>query len=250
MNKNKRFILIVALGLMASTAGGLTWLRTHQQLGRPGILTSPITDSPRLNIHLPEFVLDYKSEVIEPDPGLFTYMPKDSSFGQRRYVATDGFTTLLNAVLMGTDRSTIHKPQFCLTGIGWKIDDSKSVETTVPMQNPHPYDLPVMKLLATRNFDIKGRTVTARGIYVYWFVADHELTASHWTRMWRMGKELLSTGRLQRWAYITCFSVCEPGQEDATYARMQKFMQASIPQFQLATGPRSAGVTAAQTASK
>ena len=62
--------------------------------------------------------------------------------------------------------------------------------------------------------------------------------------------ELVETGELQRWAYITCFSVCEPGQEDATYARMEKFIQSSVPQFQLVPGARTAGAAVLQTAAK
>jgi len=43
---------------------------------------------------------------------------------------------------MGSDRSTIHKPQFCLKGQGWTIDDSKSFETTIPMQHPNRTSCP------------------------------------------------------------------------------------------------------------
>jgi hypothetical protein len=250
MNKQKWILLFVALGLIGGTAGMLSRLKANQKLGLPGILTKDIPNSPRKQIILPELVLDYKSEPVEIDPNVLTYMPQDSSFVQRRYKASDGFMTLLNAVLMGSDRSTIHKPQFCMTGAGWTIDDSTSAETTVPMLRPQPYDLPVMKLLMKRDFTVNGKTATVHGIYVYWFVADNQLTASHGTRMWRMARELLKTGVLERWAYITCFSVCEPGQEEATYARMQKFMQASVPQFQLVPGSRSAGTAVTQTASK
>jgi hypothetical protein len=248
MNKQKWIILLVALGLIGGTAGMLSRLKANQRLGLPGILTKDIPNSSRKEILLPELVLDYTSQPVELDTNLFIYMPQDSSFVQRRYKAADGFQTLLNVVLMGSDRSTIHKPQFCLAGQGWAIDQSKSAETTVPMQRPQPYDLPVMKLLTSRQFMKDGQPVTYHGIYVYWFVADNQLTASHGTRMWRMAEELLRTGVLERWAYITCFSVCEPGQEEATYARMQKFIQASVPQFQKVAGSRSAGTAVTQTA--
>jgi hypothetical protein len=108
----------------------------------------------------------------------------------------------------------------------------------------------VMKLLTTRDFMSNGKPVTVHGVYVYWFVADDQLTASHGTRMWRMATQLLKTGVLERWAYITCFAICQPGQEEATYARMQKFMQASVPQFQLVPGSRSAGIAVTQAASQ
>jgi hypothetical protein len=107
------------------------------------------------------------------------------------------------------------------------------------MDRPYPYDLPVTKFIATKEVTIDGQPVVARGIYVLWFVADHdEYTARHWQRMWWMARDLLSTGVLQRWASIGYFAYCAPGQEDATFERMKKFIVASAPEFQLV--PRKA----------
>jgi hypothetical protein len=50
--------------------------------------------------------------------------------------------------------------------------------------------------------------------------------------MKRMALHLLHTGVMQRWAYVSYFSLCEPGQEDATAARMEKVIAASVPEFQ------------------
>jgi hypothetical protein len=81
-----------------------------------------------------------------------------------------------------------------------------------------------------------GDQVEQRAVYVYWFVADGEVTASHNQRMWSMARHLLTRGELQRWAYISCLAYCLPGQEDDTYARMEELLKAAVPQFQLATG--------------
>ncbi|WP_160164536.1 exosortase-associated EpsI family protein [Pedosphaera parvula] len=238
------------MGLMAATAGVLSWYKTAQKLGAPGVKTTPIAGSHRLNIQLPELVLDYTSEAVPTDQGLLDYMPQDTSFVQRHYVSQDGFHTILNVVLMGTDRTSIHKPQFCLRGQGWDIDGGKSTETTIRMTRPYAYDLPVMKLIASRTFSEKGRSFTKQGVYVYWFVADNDLTAQHRTRMWHMSMNLLRTGVLERWAYVTCFAVCDPGEEEATFERMKKFIAASTPQFQLAAGPHAATAELPQTASR
>ena len=56
----------------------------------------------------------------------------------------------------------------------------------IHVERPVPYDLPVMKLVSTKMAVYEGRPVTARGVYVYWFVADGAYTARHWERMWRM----------------------------------------------------------------
>ena len=53
-------------------------------------------------------------------------------------------------------------------------------------------------------------------------------------RMWWMAREMFRTGVLQRWAYISCFAICPPGREDATFERMTKFIAASVPEFQMA----------------
>jgi hypothetical protein len=197
-------------------------------------------------------VLDYDSVFVPTDTNVLEGLPHDTSFATRRFFdAKTNEVLLLNVVLMGIDRTSIHKPQFCLTGSGWDIDGGESYASTVRVESPHPYDLPVMKLVSTREMKFSdGKIVKIRGIYVYWFVADHELTADHFVRMRKTTTHLLTTGELQRWAYVSCFEQCYPGQEDATYEHMKKFIAASVPRFQLVAGVQTAGVAPDQTASR
>jgi hypothetical protein len=75
---------------------------------------------------------------------------------------------------------------------------------------------------------------TARGLYVYWFVDADRCTANSWEWMtWWVPRDLLLNGILERWAYISYFSACSPGQETATYDRMKKLIAATVPEFQL-----------------
>jgi hypothetical protein len=241
MNKQKWIVVIVALGLIGGGAGLLTRLQAKQKLGRPGVKTQPIPGSQRLQVELPERVLDYTSQAIEVDKSTLGWLPQDTSFGQRLYRAPDGFETSVNVVLRRSDRTSLHKTEFCLEGQGWRIDREASTEATVRMARPYPYDLPVTKFIATREVTIDGRPVTARGVYVLWFVADaDEYTARHWQRMWWMARDLLLTGVLQRWASIGYFTVCAPGQENAAFERMKTFIAASAPEFQLVPRPAHA----------
>jgi len=241
MNRQKWILLVLALCLMGGTAGVLARLTNHQRLGAPGVKTHPLPGSNNLQVDLPEKVLDYTSKFIEVDDVTRSTLPKDTSFGQRRYEAPDGFVTLLNVVLMGSDRTSLHKPQFCLEGQGWHIDPTASTSTSIPIEKPFKYDLPVVKLIASQEATVDGQKQLLRGVYVYWFVADDALSSSvlGFQRMWLMAKKLLTTGVLQRWAYVSCFSVCTPGQEDATFERMKKFIAASTPEYQLT--PRAPG---------
>jgi hypothetical protein len=237
MNKQKWAMFLVALVLIGGTAGLLAQLRSHQKLGAPGVKTEPL-DSIRVRVLLPETVLDYKSEFIEVDELTRTTLPDDTSFGQRRYEAPDGFTLAMNVVLMGRDRTSMHKPQFCLTGAGWNIDQTASAEDEIQIERPHSYKLPVVKLISNREIQHQGQTQPYKGIYVYWFVADGAISASvtGFERMWWMMRHMFQTGELQRWAYVSCFVACPPGQEEAAYARIKEFIAASVPEFQLTAG--------------
>jgi hypothetical protein len=238
MNKQKIILLLVTLALMGGGAAVLARMKTNQRLGAPGVKTEPLGGGRNLHVRLPDRVLNYESEEIKQEGIVTNTLPADTSYGQRRYTnrGNPNDWLVLGAVLMGSDRTSIHKPQFCLEGAGWKIDNTASLETKLPMERPQRYDLPVIKLVATRTGqNNSGQPVTVRGVYVYWFVADGALSGdmSGRERMWWMAKHLLQTGELQRWAYVSCLAVCLPGQEDATFERVKKFIAASVPEFQM-----------------
>jgi len=239
MNRQKAALFIVTVALVGGTAGLLSGLRGHQRLGLPGVRTQPSGEPNRLRVELPERVLDYQSDWVEVDELAKKILPPDTSFGQRLYRQPDGFKTRLNVVLMGCDRTSLHKPQFCLTGLGCQIDQAASTETTVHVEQPLSYELPVVELVASRQVTIDGQHQIRRVIYVYWFVAEDQLSASvsGFERMWSMATILLRTGVLQRWAYVSCLAECSPGQEQATFERMKNFIAAAVPEFQLTPKP-------------
>ena len=166
-------------------------------------------------------------------------LPADTSFRVRFYKAEDGFAAQVSVVLMGTDRSSIHRPQICMTGQGWALDSRHSGVESLPMERPFPYDLPVNKLVATKQFQgPDGQAQTARGIYLYWFVdGEHYTASSEQWMLWWVPRDLLLHGILERWAYISYFSACSPGQEAATYERMKKLIAATVPEFQRVPRP-------------
>ncbi len=235
MNRTKLIFATVALLLIGSGAGVLLAFKTHQKLGAPGVKTRPLANSRNLEVVLPETVLDYTSEWLPQAAIVTNTLPRDTSFGSRRYTAPDKFSVQVTVVLMGSDRTSHHKPQYCLSGEGWTIDQSATREETIRLEQPQAYDLPVVKYVAARQFQQEGQTIDWRGIYVYWFVAEDAVSASEsgLERMWSMASHLVTTGVLQRWAYVSYFATCPPGQEAATYERMKKLIAASAPEFQL-----------------
>ncbi len=223
--------LIAALLLMAVAGGAIYKLQTRQTLGRPGVLAEPVAGSARWRIPLPEQAAGMTSQEVPAAEVELSALPADTSIGKRLYTATNGAPLLLQVVLMGRDRTSIHQPQYCLTGQGWLIE--KTEEVRLPVAQPQPYEVPALKLTASRVITTEnGQRVPVRAIYVYWFVADGALTAHRSQRLRWMAEELLKTGTLQRWAYVACFAQCAPGDEDQTYARVREFIAAAVPEFQ------------------
>ncbi|MGI8964694.1 MAG: exosortase-associated EpsI family protein [Limisphaerales bacterium] len=248
MKKTNGIIFVLALAMIACAAGMLLRLKSQQKLAPPGLKigAAPLFDPEgkqvaSRSISLPETVLDYHSKLLPVTAQEFMALPKDTTFGKRIYQSTDGFQTMVSVVMMGTDRTSIHKPEFCLVSQGWAIDQANEVSLSITQ--PVPYNLPVMRLTTSLpSKDENGRTLTRRGLYLYWFVADNQLTAKHTERVWGTVKNLLKNGTLQRWSYVTYFAQCWPGQEEATFERMKKFIAASVPEFQLTTGTMEARI--------
>ena len=233
MNRQKTLLFLTVLGLIAATAGVLAHAKSNQKLGVPGVKTAPLAGSQNLEVLLPADLPGYKSEARPTADIVVEMLPPDTSYGQRLYTAADGFQTLANVVFMGSSRASIHKPQICLTAQGWNINDAASRVDPVPLQKPLAYDLPVMHLVATKTAKINGQDVTEQGVYVYWFVDADRVTPSHVQRMLWTTHDVLFKSELDRWAYIAFFSICPPGQEDATFARMKTLIAAAVPEFQL-----------------
>ncbi len=225
-------LLIIALG-----GAGLVYFRAHQKLGAPGVkvVNVELRDEngkvvTKKGVPLPEKVLEYHSEPLPITTQLLQTLPGDTTYGRRLYSAGDGFGASANVVLMGADRTSIHKPEFCLPSGGWNID--KKEADTIRIESPSPYDLPVMKWTVSQ----ETRSGVIHGFYIFWFVNDHEMTREHSGRMISIAKSMLTKGELERWAYISYLVFCQPGEEDAAYARAKKLIAASVPEYQLVNG--------------
>jgi hypothetical protein len=232
MKNQKWLVFFAAFFLIAGAAGALAWLKSHQKLGRPGIKAAAIPGSVQMKMDLPEYVLDFISTNMPEPEVVLGYLPKDTSYTERLYTAPDGFQISGTIILMGADRTSIHKPDYCLPGQGWIINEKTVVD--VPVAGAENYKLPVAKWVIGNSFQKPdGQKVDVRGVYVFWFVAEGEQTTDNYQRMWWLARDLLRTGVLQRWAYISYFAVCAPGQEDATWERLKNLIAVSAPEFQL-----------------
>lgn len=250
MNRQSIAIFSVVSTLILCCAAFLYYLQNQQKMGQPGVrvVQEPVRNPDgeivaEQSVALPENVLHYDSEPLPVSELELGWLPPDTTYGRRRYKAPDNFWVDVSVVLMGSDRTSIHKPQYCLTGQGFAIDRTENV--TIPILEPRPYDLEVKKLTTSKEYRAKGgKKIPLRAVYVYWFVADDQLTPEHRTRMWWMARDLITEGVLQRWAYVSYFAVCPVGKEEEAFQRIKHLIQASVPKFQEAVPIRKPPIEA------
>lgn len=251
---NPTRLVLAAFAVLLLAGGALLWrLSAGQALGAPGVRVGPLMvlaeDGAVVSTNgvlLPVAPLGWASDVPPITKEELDMLPPDTTYGRRRYTAPDGFTCAVNVVLMGADRTSIHKPEYCLPGQGFRI--VSQTPEVIRMEKPHPYDLPVRRIVAERTARLEdGREVTLRALYVFWFMSDARITDDHLTRMWWMTEDVLRTGTLPRWAYASYFSVGLPGQEEAIYRRIVELIRATVPEFQVVAGPPAQAMAAARS---
>jgi hypothetical protein len=248
MKKIQWITFMAALGLIVATAAYLGSVKNT--LGKPGVRVGPVS------VFDPDGKLVSTNSVVLPDQiqGARAVrmpitkmelegLPRDTTFGRSIYHFADNSEAQISVVLMGTDRTSIHQPQFCLVGQGWSIIGTDRIN--VRMDRPFAYDVPAMKLTtAIRVKGPHGRPQTIHGVYIYWFVSGNNITADQGTRLWSIARTRVEKGYLERWAYISYFSTCLPGQEDAASQRLENLMKVSVPEFQTVTGSPSGRISA------
>ncbi len=239
-------LLVLGLAMIGGAAWFLVRMKDFQRLGQPGVTVVSqrvLGDNGELvatnAVALPVDVPGYRGTNGTISRTEYEWLPRDTTYGRVEYSSPDGVRMLMSAVLMGVDRTSIHKPEYCLSGQGFSIDTH--VSDRISIGGPVPYELPVKKMFATRDVTRPdGTVVRMRVVYVFWFVADGQVSADHNQRMFSMAWDLVTTGVLQRWAYIACLAECPEGGEEALYARMSKLIAATVPRFQHPPGKQVA----------
>lgn len=240
MNRQEIKIAIFMLALIGLAGVALKFGK--MRLGQPGL----IVESGTLTNEVGEIVR--KERVRFPDPvdgfaaadGPITKweietLPKDTTFGRKMYWNDDGFGAQVTAVLMKSDRTSIHRPQTCVTGAGWKIDKTEVIQ--IPIAAPSAYELAATCMTLSKDIRAADGTVKpVRALYIYWFVSENRLAAAHPEALWHITLDLLSSGTLHPWAYVSVFSTCSPGNEQVLLARMKRLVAATTPSFQLTAG--------------
>jgi len=159
--------------------------------------------------------------------GEYNVLPKDTVIFKKQYFhARDPEDSVYAAVVLsGSDRTSIHRPELCMTGQGHVIASSEVIE--VPLEGRGPIQVMVLNL--TRDLP-GGQSFTS--YYAYWFVGKDKETPHHLERMVWMGRDRIFRNVAHRWAYIAV-SGARPREGDAHYARIREVVGQLYPQITL-----------------
>ena len=128
-------------------------------------------------------------------------LPADTGLVRKYYQRPGGRDGLhATIVLSGDDRSSIHRPQVCMTAAGHEIMAERVIR--IPLEGrAEPLEVMVMDMAKTGTGP-GGAPTQYLSYYAYWFVGKDRETASHLQRMVWMGYDRVFRGVSHRWAYI------------------------------------------------
>ena len=128
-------------------------------------------------------------------------LPADTGMARKYYQRPGGRDPLhATIVLSGDDRSSIHRPQVCMTAAGHEIMDERFIR--IPLEGrAEPLEVMVLDM-AKPTAGPDGTPGQYLSYYAYWFVGKDRETASHVERMFWMGYDRVVHGVSHRWAYI------------------------------------------------
>lgn len=107
-------------------------------------------------------------------------------------------------VLAGAERRSIHRPEVCLTGQGWTLLGSETVEIEVRAGER----LRVKDLLIEKAVQLPGGGTRAmRAHYLYWFIGTDVTTPSHFERIWLTTWDSVTRNVNHRWAYASVLAL-------------------------------------------
>jgi EpsI family protein len=162
----------------------------------PGVKLYP-DGSPFLVDHVADWTGSEKQGLTKEERDL---LPPDTEGSRRLFRNQHGDDVFCSIILARRDTTSIHRPELCLPGQGWTINEHTEV---IPVAAAPGGMLDVMRMNGTRPARLSdGRVGQSRSIFLYWFVGKDRITASHWQRIYWTSKDRILHNTNHRWAYI------------------------------------------------
>lgn len=181
-------------------------------------------------VELPEFLgqdwMGRSAEVTEVERQV---LPADTGYSRKIYVslADPSKQVFLSIVLSGRDRSSIHRPEYCLVGQGWTIRGQFIHEFAFPGSGQFPATV----LRVEKDLVAPGGSRKVPQLFAYYFIDADSTVATNWDRMTTDSWNRVVHGRSDRWAYVVVQTGSSDG-EDAALGRIQSILSGALPAYQ------------------
>jgi ribosomal protein L34E len=157
------------------------------------------------------------------------FLPPDTIMRRSQYSRADGTIVNASVVRSGKGRTSIHRPQVCLTGGGNDITATKKIR----MAFEDGSTLAVKVLYLTRIVpDERGRPMPMHSYYAYWFAGRHHETPHHIERMFWMAADKVIRSETYPWAYISLTGARQPGRDDHL-VEIEALLREMVPRLRL-----------------
>ena len=194
-----------------------------------------------LDFGLPEEVPGWISAPMEITDSEKRILPPDTELTKRRY-RTGGAGEEIQAtiVLSGKDRTSIHRPEVCLTGQGWNLEGGE--EYSVSLSNGETLRVSCLTI-SRESQDGEGNGRKIRAFFVYWFVGSRATTPDNLSRILSTARDNVLRGDNPRWAYVSLISPVgadvAPGGAgpELTWKKVELWIAEAVPKFQLVFEP-------------
>jgi hypothetical protein len=138
--------------------------------------------------------------------------------------------------LSGVERRSIHRPEICLPGQGWTIQQRH----TIPIQLSSGKTLGVKELILGCDWPVgPNRTQRIQAVFYYWFVGKDLTTPEHWVRVFYSSWDLMLHNINHRWAYVSVISPVTGSFDprgknlEQTQEMLRNFIRDSVPKYQI-----------------
>jgi len=165
-------------------------------------------------------------------------LPPDTEKAARIYTNANGQAVFCSIVLAGRDVTSIHRPEVCLTGQGWKLNPAQTERIETPAAPGGV--LRVSRMNASNTMQLKNEhSAQVYAVFAYWFIGHARTTPYHWQRIWWTTLDRIFHNRNHRWAYFLLDSIVSPeraatdpqaGQEESMQL-LRQFIQGVYPQL-------------------
>jgi len=152
-------------------------------------------------------------------------LPKGTGIAKKLYRRIPLEEISVSVVVTGSERSGIHRPQWCLPAQGFSIRRRRRTSVPQPEREQLPVALLEIERVTSSNAGVPQRS---RGVFAYWFTGNGRSTASHTARLFWMAFDSLVEGTTHRWAYVSIL-YDHRGTDEANLQTLREFIRDFAP---------------------